>query len=83
MTEPCGRCVNCRNGAPGICLGHVPAAETPSARIVARHCRCGKALYGKYRFCDRCRVIRNRETARRRMANFRKLPVTKNRVQTP
>jgi hypothetical protein len=87
---PCGRCTNCRNGAAGICLAKDPApvsalvpisapASAPP-RIVARYCRCGQPLYGKVRFCDRCRRIRNRETARRRMAEFRKLPVTKNRA---
>jgi hypothetical protein len=80
---PCGRCANCRNGAPGICLAIEPAPVSAPAnappRIVARYCRCGKALYGKVRFCERCRRTRNRETARRRMAEFRKLPVTKNR----
>lgn len=90
---PCGRCTNCRAGAPGICLAKEPASISAPApvsapvagppRIVARYCRCGHPLYGKVRFCDRCRQIRNRETARLRMAEFRKLPVTKNREENP
>jgi hypothetical protein len=88
---PCGRCANCRNGAPGICLASamapasapapVSAPASAAPRIVARYCRCGQPLHGKVQFCDRCRRIRNRETARQRMAEFRKLPVTKNREE--
>jgi hypothetical protein len=82
---PCGLCVNCRNGAPGICLTPVRAVESAPVggppRIVARYCRCGKALYGKHRFCPKCRKIRNRETGRARKRVFDR-QVTKNREGT-
>jgi hypothetical protein len=58
-----------------------PLSGWTETRTVARHCRCGQALYGKYRFCDDCRTIRNRETARIRKRRSR--DVTKNRLSHP
>ena len=68
---PCWKCLNCRNGVPGLCLTRrAPAVK--ARRTVARYCACGVALYGKHRFCDDCRRRRNRETARLRMRKARK-----------
>ncbi len=82
---PCGRCVNCRNDAPGICLAPARAVESAPAKvsrpIIARYCRCGEALYGKRRFCARCRSMRNRETGRIRARRWSR-GLTKNRVST-
>ena len=79
---PCGRCLNCRNGAPGICLSPGGAAPATPLRIVARYCRCGEPLHGKFRFCDKCRTISNRETGRLRKLRFDR-QVTKNRLSRP
>jgi hypothetical protein len=84
---PCGRCANCRNGAPGICLASsaTPPASAPvggPTRIVARYCRCGEALYGKHQFCPKCRIVRNRETGRLRVRRWSR-GLTKNREGTP
>lgn len=75
--QPCGRCLNCRNGAPGLCMAE---ARTDAPKpIAARNCRCGKALFGKRRFCAECRQKRNTETAKTRMRAMRSRGVTKNR----
>jgi len=55
---PCGRCQNCRNGAPGICL-------SPDSAPAARRCGCGAGIAGKRRFCPTCAAGRHREAKRR------------------
>jgi hypothetical protein len=86
MTNPCGCCLNCRNGAPGLCLtkerAPVSAPYSAPPRIIARYCRCGEALYGKYHFCSRCRPVRNRETGRLRARRWSR-QLTKNRASNP
>ena len=81
----CGRCLNCLNGFPGMCLASaaVHHVEPTTTRTVARYCGCGEPLYGKRRFCERCKRQRNRETARARMRRRRELAVTKNRGANP
>jgi hypothetical protein len=66
---PCGRCLNCRNGAPSLCLGHDP--HDAPRRIVARYCECGEPLYGKRRWCAECREKRLRIQKRDHMRKSR------------
>jgi len=81
---PCGHCLNCLNGAPGICLAPVnttaPTTATVKASrpIIARYCHCGEPLYGKHRFCGDCRERRRRETWRNGQRRSRH--VNKNRL---
>ena len=81
----CGKCLNCRNGVPQMCLEDAPVhhAQPTTTRIVTRYCACGESLYGKHRFCGRCKRQRNRETARVRMRRRRRLAVTKNGGANP
>ena len=58
----------------------MPVEKFEARQIIARYCQCGEALYGKFRFCGRCRPARNRETARIRKRRSR--GVTKNHVET-
>ena len=76
----CGKCLNCRNGHPQMCLegARVLHAQPTTSRIVTRYCGCGEPLSGKHRFCGRCKRQRNRETARIRMRRRRESAVTKN-----
>ena len=66
---PCGQCLNCRGGYFQICLHPVAAASSTTAR----RCTCGGVLSGKERYCDACRIERNRETARGRMRKRREI----------
>ena len=48
---PCGRCANCRNGAPGLCLAHYSGLLAVTKGVPRDYCECGKPLYERDRLC--------------------------------
>ncbi len=61
--QPCGRCLNCRNGAPGLCLTpRLPTAAPHATEPVKRCNGCGAAVPKGRRYCDGCRAALRRAT---------------------
>lgn len=64
---PCGKCLNCRNGYPYLCLKN---ATPPKAKAVPRvsgnTCNeCGKPVSQRMRYCVTCRRLRRKAAYRR------------------
>ncbi len=71
--RPCGKCINCLNLLPALCLSTAPRAlqeqehaAPESVRLVLDYCRkCKVPLYVPHaRYCDKCRLVSKREHQR-------------------